>query len=402
MKDVRRLLQSLEPFFDTEVTAGLKWSYEKARAQGKILIPPPPQNAVNGEYSLGNIQWNEKTTWFFGLEEKELPQHLAIYGRSGGGKTNCSFLILKQLIEHDKPFLIFDWKQSYRLLSKNFSIKLFTPGYNFNPFIFNPLDTSNIPKHLQKTYLRHLLSMLINVYFKDLKLLSVEGVEYLLLKGIDYLSKEKFTFQDLYHWAANYKAISREKDWKASLMNVLYKLTTGPIGIVLNKDNLAITPEDIISSRTIIELHWLGSPKDKSFIMQALLLQLYYHFSQQSPTQSLKFAIIIEEAHNILLRHLEDYETVVEMILRQVREYGVSLCLIDQHPSLMSLPALGTYTTICFNLRAREDINVMASALTLEQDKEFIAQLKTGHAIVKLQDRYLAVANLSRCCFHWS
>jgi len=390
MKDIRRLLGSLEPFLETEVSAGLKWSYEKARTQGKILIPPPPQKTVDGSYSLGNTIWNDKTTWFFGLEEKELPQHIAIFGRTGSGKTNCSFLLLLQLLEKNKPFLIFDWKQSYRKICNKNSITLYTPGYYQAPFSFNPLDLNNIPEHSQEAYLRQLLSVLLNVYFRDLKLLSVEGVEYLLLRGFDYLKREKgnFTFFDLYHWATQYKTISRERDWKASLLNVLYKLTTGPLGDVLNPDQ-SINLEEIIKGRTIIELQWLGSPKDKSFLIQILLLQLYYHFSQQNPTPNLKFLIVIEEAHNILLKHLEDYETIAEMILRQIREYGVGICLLDQHPSLMSLPALGTYTTICFNLRAREDIQVMETALNLEEDREYISMLRRGQAIVKLQDRYI-------------
>lgn len=331
-------MESLEPFYGTELTAGLKWQYEKARAKGKILIPPPPQNAVTGDYSLGNVIWNDRTWWFFGLQEHELPQHLSIFGRTGAGKTNAGLLLLQQLIEKNKPFLVFDWKHSYRVLSKRYDIKLYTPGCYLNPFHFNPLDLTNIPKHLQEAYHRYLLSVLLNVYFRDLKLLSVEGTEYLLLKGMDYLRKEKvnFTFLDLYQWAVNYKGISREKDWKSSVLNVLYKLTTGPIGEVLNQE-VSIALQDLISKKIIIELHWLGSPKDKSFLMQSLLLQLYYHFSQLSSSQNLQYMIVIEEAHNILLKHLEDYETVVEMILRQIRKYGVSICLLDQHPSLTRL-----------------------------------------------------------------
>jgi len=99
--------------------------------------------------------------------------------------------------------------------------------------------------------------------------------------------------------------------------------------------------------------------------------------------------IFLEEAHNVLLRHLRGYETVVEMILRQVREYGVGICLLDQHPSLMSLPALGTFCTIAFNLRTREDVEVMRSSLSLGEDADYLRKLKVGQAIVKLQDRYV-------------
>lgn len=55
----------------------------------------------------------------------------------------------------------------------------------------------------------------------------------------------------------------------------------------------------------------------------------------------------------------------------------------------MSLPALGTYCTIAFNLRAKEDIDVMGAALNLGEDRDYLSRLPTGQAIVKLQDRFL-------------
>jgi len=51
---------------------------------------------------------------------------------------------------------------------------------------------------------------------------------------------------------------------------------------------------------------------------------------------------------------------------------------------------LGTYCTIAFNLRAKEDFAVMTSSLGLDnEDSRFLGQLQTGEAIVKLQDRHL-------------
>ena len=54
----------------------------------------------------------------------------------------------------------------------------------------------------------------------------------------------------------------------------------------------------------------------------------------------------------------------------------------------MSLPALGTYCTICFNLPTPQDIRAMAETLGLFHDREFLGRLNTGEAIVKLKDRY--------------
>jgi hypothetical protein len=389
MNDINSMLHALDGLVGNNTAAPLRWKYEQARANGKILLSPPnPINSV-GEYHLGDVVWNNQDVGPFGLYPSELPQHIGIFGRTGSGKTNCALVLLSQMIREKKPFLVFDWKQTYRPLSSAHFLSHLTPGSSIAPFFLNPFDLAHIPKEYHQSYLRHLLSVLLNVYFRDLQLLSVEGAEYLLLRAIDDLAKsgKGFTFRDIYFWILSFNSSAREKDWKASVVNLLYKLTSGPIGTVLNSST-SISIGELAKQQTILELHWLGSPKDKSFLTQLIALQLYYHFSQKPASPEVQFLLLIEEAHNILLRHDQGYETIIEMILRQIREQGVSICLLDQHPSLMSLPALGTYCTIAFNLRAKDDFAVMASSLSLENDDVgYLGQLQTGQAIVKLQDR---------------
>jgi len=64
--------------------------------------------------------------------------------------------------------------------------------------------------------------------------------------------------------------------------------------------------------------------------------------------------------------------------------------LIDQHPSLISMPALGnTYTTICFGLKHKADMFTISESLLLDKEQvDFLSQLETGKAIVKLQGRF--------------
>ena len=389
MSDLQNLLDALEDLVGKRVAAPLRWKYEQAKARGIILLPPPHPFEAYGEIQLGEVIWNNEIKGIFGLYDIELPQHIGIFGRTGAGKTNCAFLLLQRLLSMSKPFLVFDWKQTYRPLAKQHNLTLATPGHCFAPFSLNPFDLSNIPAQLHDAYLRHLLSVIMNTYLRELRLLSVEGAEYLLLRAIDSLHNQRplFTLKDIYLWILQYQGSAREKDWKSTVLNVLYKLTTGPIGLVLNNTR-SIDISRFINTNTIIELGWLGSPNDKAFLMQLVLLQLYYHFSQLPPSKKTRFMVLVEEAHNILLEHKGSYETVVEMVLRQIREYGVSLCLIDQHPSLMSLPALGTFCTIAFNLRSPKDTDLMASSLCVNEP-EYFSSLRTGQAIVKIQDRYL-------------
>jgi hypothetical protein len=84
-------------------------------------------------------------------------------------------------------------------------------------------------------------------------------------------------------------------------------------------------------------------------------------------------------------------ESVTDVILREIRELGESIILIDQCPHLISPIALAnTYTTICMNLKLGQDVMAISKAMLLDfEEKNYFGTLKTGEAIVKLQDRWL-------------
>jgi hypothetical protein len=78
----------------------------------------------------------------------------------------------------------------------------------------------------------------------------------------------------------------------------------------------------------------------------------------------------------------------MDIIFREIREFGESLILLDQHPSKISLYALGnTYCTVCMNLKHKTDINAMAQCMLLDKEKDILGSLDVGQAVVKLQGR---------------
>jgi hypothetical protein len=107
--------------------------------------------------------------------------------------------------------------------------------------------------------------------------------------------------------------------------------------------------------------------------------------------EDFKHAIIIEEAHHVLSderRSLVGGQSVMDIIFREIREFGESLILLDQHPSKISLYALGnTYTTICMNLKHKTDINAIGQCMLLDKEKDILGSLEVGQAVVKLQGR---------------
>ena len=99
----------------------------------------------------------------------------------------------------------------------------------------------------------------------------------------------------------------------------------------------------------------------------------------------------VEEAHHILLRSKQErigVETVTDVILREIRELGESIIIVNLHPSLISSTAIGNaYCTISMILKYRNDLNVIDDCLLLD-DKETLGRLPIGYGIVKLRGRY--------------
>ncbi|MBM4017226.1 MAG: hypothetical protein FJ288_02695 [Planctomycetes bacterium] len=113
----------------------------------------------------------------------------------------------------------------------------------------------------------------------------------------------------------------------------------------------------------------------------------------QPDRERFKHATFVEEAHHILLRKKQETtgeETVTDVILREIRELGEAIVCLDQHPSLISKPALGnTYVTFAFNLKHRGDLAMMQDCLLLDGEQtDYLGRLEVGWAVVKLQGRW--------------
>jgi hypothetical protein len=148
--------------------------------------------------------------------------------------------------------------------------------------------------------------------------------------------------------------------------------------------------EHLLSKTAILELDAL-TQQDKIFFVEALLLWIHHRRMIEKQRETFKHAILIEEAHHIFSderRSLVGGQSVMEITFREIREFGESLIILDQHPSQISLPALGnTYCTICMNLKHKTDINAMAQCLLLDSERDLLGTLKVGQAVVKLQGR---------------
>jgi len=418
LEEIKDLLQKLQPVLGSK-TRALWYSYilskdHKALANSRkllrlladnrakqsffhdIKLPPPKVSKLPGKYRLGDVIYPTQKYGEFGLHEADFIKHILIAGMTGTGKTNLSFHLLKQLVQYKKPFLVFDWKRNYQALHQlpGFEdLKIIKLGSSDCRFRFNPL----IPP--PGIHPKHWLAMLVDV-MKHSFFLGL-GVEYFLRKGIDslferfgiYEGKEVFpTFSDLDKLLKKEYVKGREMLWMSSAKRVLASLTfSGLLGEVLNvrqQENIA----DLLKQKVIIEMDNLATI-EKIFFVESLLLWIYHFRKLERIRETFKHAIIIEEAHHIFSGKKENEigeEPIMETIIRMIREYGESVIVIDQEPSKVSNSILAnTNSKICFNLGNGKDIEIMARAMSLNQEgKESIDKLKVGHAIIKLKSRF--------------
>ena len=354
---------------------------------GDPFYQHPDQKEIHGDFVFGTVGTNS-----FGLNESEMLQHMLVVGRSGSGKTNCSFIIIKEFLKKGKPFLVFDWKRNYRdLLLDEDDILVFTVGRNVCPFGFNPLIP---PKGTAPTvWLKKLIEVMAHAYFLG------EGVAYLLQKAIDQVYREHGvydgsdnypTLADVLRFLENYKVKGREVGWMASALRAVGTLCFGEMGIVLNTRK-SLMVKDLLDRNVVLELDGLTN-SDKAFFTEALLLHIHHFRLAEERREVFKHAIIVEEAHHIFLRKKQEItgeEAITDVIMREIRELGEGMIIIDQHPSMLSKPALGnTYAAICFNLKGRGDVETIAGSMMLDSEqKEQLANIEVGTGIVKLQGR---------------
>lgn len=362
-------------------------------------LMPPPADRVRGEYPLGTVTYSRKELFPFGLRENDWIKHALVVGASGSGKTNLCFQILKNFLHKGKPFLVLDWKRNYRdIINTEYgkSVRIFTVGRDIAPFRFNPLIPP--PGTTATTWLKKSIEVIAHSTFVG------EGVMYLLQRGLDETYR-RFgmyddepvtrypTLSDLLETITSMNVKGREAGWMSSTLRALGALTFGETGKVFNvraQTNIA----ELLEQPVILEMDSFTN-SDKTFLVESLLLWIH-HYRLSSPNgkkETFEHAIILEEAHHIIGKEKSDLvggEAITDVIIREVRELGESVIIIDQCPSLLSLPArANTWCTVVLNLKEAKDVNSAASALLMDAtDKKTLGRLDTGEAVVKLQGRW--------------
>lgn len=357
-------------------------------------FPPPPKRfAQAGNIEMGNVHYASRDLYPFCLKSSRLKEHILIAGRSGSGKTNLTFVLLDGMMKAGIKVLALDWKRGYRdLCSRHRDLRVFTIGRGVSPFRFNLLiPPPGCEPHL---WIKMIVDAIAGAY------LGGEGVISLLVAGLDHLySKAGIFYQqhapwptipELLVWLRTTKLKGRAAMWQASAERILLAMMYGEFGAVLNtQDNSHVS--ELLKHNVVLEMDGLSSASDKVLFSEALTLYLYRYRLAQGPQSRLTNMIILEEAHNLLLKKAsEARESILETSIRMIRQYGMGYVFVDQSASLLSKVAFAnSYATLALSQKLRSDVQAISGAMNLtDEQKQALNTLSIGTTVVRLADEH--------------
>ncbi len=376
-----RAKREIESMIDSMLLERTGVAFENA-----IILPPPGKAEAEGEVRLGEVTYCGKKLFPFGLRKDELLRHVGLFGQTGSGKTTACMNLLREFVKAKTPFLVFDWKRNYRdLLShpdfEKEEMLIFTVGREVSPFRFNPkIPPPGVEPHIWNK-----------------KLIEIIEKAYLLGPGASDVLMDAMslpTFADMKRYIDKQNRRGREMLWLSSAKRTLNSLTFPGLNEVVNSHSyipsLSLSPSlsrisipELFQKNVILELDGL-SDTDKTFIIGSLLLWIYFYRMQQPEREVLKHIIVIEEAHHLLLRTSKE-EDITDVIMREIRELGEGIVILDQHPHKVSVSALGNvYTRIGFQTSLSQDFSSLSRSQLIPSGNEtFYGMLRVGEAIVK-------------------
>ena len=360
-----------------------------------LMEPPSKEECSVGDLDIGNVLYGKRKLYPFMYDKNHLLTHMAIFGSSGYGKTNLIQHMTTTLAKQDVPIIIFDFsKMNYRdmidLPELKGRMNVYTVGRDAAPFQFNPLTP---PPGINITqWSKEFSEIFDHAYW------LMGGGKHVILKALDDIydqSRKTPRLKDLRNWIYSYatsKISSRERNWVATAERPIESLNYRDTGKIFDTDK-GILPSTFLEpgSITVLELDSL-SPNDRTFIIEIILQWLRDWLLLQGAREDLKAVIVLEEAHHLVNREKSKNlgtETVIDLIFREIRELGVGIIYTDQHPSMISYPALGnTSTHIYMNLgldsKQNSDIQDASNMLGIDykEDGQYIRKMPVGHGFM--------------------
>jgi hypothetical protein len=364
-----------------------------------IMLPPVSAKETSGEFTLGTINYANRPLYPVGLNRDNFIKHIGILAMTGSGKTNVAQNMLLGLLEKDIPFLVIDWKRSYRQikalpLAKVKQIEICSVGRDSDtPFLWNPLRAP--PGVHPRTWISIIAEVLEKTH------ISGPGVADVFIDLFDELF-EKYGFYDgthenkypNFHDAREMLEKSqfrgRRMLWRDSCMRILKTFTFGPAARSFNT-RTPLKLEELLEKPVILELDFELPKPLRTFLSEIFLRFIHLYRLRQGETKDLRHVTFLEEVHNLFPKTYGEHQASnsLESLFREIRGFGEGLVYITQHPSMTPVYLTGNSNTlIILGLQDENDIQAAKKALFLQHGEEiYLDRLKVGEGIVKIKGR---------------
>jgi len=377
---------------DIEIIAE-RFLKEQPLENKQILLEPPSGKDSKGTYLLGDIIYNKKKLHQLHLKPEDFLKQIGIFAITGEGKTNLAYLLALQLLESKTPFMVIDWKRSWRNLlslenkhSELKNVQILTIGRDTLPFLWNVFRA---PPGTDKEFWVGTISDAL-----ERSHLSGPGVAYYFNKIYPKLFKglpEDFypNFFDGIRELRNIKVFGREANWKQTASRIFQSFTLGRASKVFNARN-PVKLEKLLEKPIILELD-LEMPKPlRMFFSEMILRWIHLYRLSRGETDNLKHVLFLEEVHNLFTQtSFNKGNTSLENLYREIRGFGQGIVSITQHPSLLPIELLGNcHTQIYLGLQHADDVTAARKSLFLNYDEDpYFNILNVGECIVKIKNR---------------
>ena len=368
---------------------------------------------------LGHVRylWEDRKQ-SVSIDLNNLTKHLFITGSTGSGKSNTTYLLLKQLQEKEIPFLVIEpAKGEYKHVFGNDpktsvygTNPRFTDLLKINPFSF-PKDV-HVLEHVDR--LIEIFNVCWPMYAAMPAVLKEAILEAYRVSGWDLEDsrwvekiKNKHKIGPFYPNFYDVKialerviqrsAFSQEvkSNYIGSLVTRVNSLTNGLNGQIFTDHEL--DNHSLFNRNCIIDLSRVGSAETKSLIMGLLLIKLSeYRMSEGGMNRPLQHVTVLEEAHNILKASSAGEQAnlqahSVEMLtnsIAEMRTYGEGFVIVDQSPGAVDIAAIrNTNTKIIMRLPEELDRRSVGKSIGLNDEQiDEISKFPTGVALVSQND----------------
>jgi hypothetical protein len=363
-----------------------------------ILLPPPSAEAAAGEFFLGQILYGNKTLYPLYLTKENFIKHICCCSITGGGKTNVAQNLLLGLLNKDIPFLVVDWKRSYRALytlnhPKVKTIQIYSVGRKTaSPLNWNPLRgppgvhprtwISVVAETLEKSHVSgqgsgHIFMELLDKQFEKFGFYDGTSEKYPnFFDANEDLQREQFK--------------GRRGLWQDTCTRILATFCFGPASGAFNARH-PLKLEELLGKPLVIELDQELPKPLRVFFSEIILRWIHLYRLAQGETDELRHVTLLEEVHNMFPKTNIEKQAgnSLENVFREIRGFGEGLVNITQHPSLLPIYVLGNCNTqIMLGLQHEDDIFTAKHALFLNKgDEVFLDRLRVGEGIVKIKGR---------------